>query len=137
MALRPIAEGVFTDEASPRLIGGRDRQTGRIVFPFPTARPDAFEPWPLSRMGSVWSYTVQRFRPKSPPYKGPVAFEPFAMGYVELAGETIVATRFVDVDLDDIRIGMPVEMVLTPLDPGAADGVFVHAFRPATGVGAS
>ena len=122
--------GVFTDEASPRLIGGRDRKTGRIVFPFPVDRADAFEPWPLSRVGWVWSYTVQRFRPKSPPYKGPAAFEPFAMGYVELAGETIVETRFIDVVLDDVRIGMPMEMVLTPLDPDAADGVLVHAFRP-------
>ena len=32
----------------------------------------------------LWSWTVQRFRPKSPPYAGPVAFEPYAVGYVDL-----------------------------------------------------
>ncbi len=133
MAVRPIAEDLFTDEARPRLIGGRERATGRIVFPFPGDQDGAFEPWPLSRTGDIWSYTVQRFRPKSPPYAGPAEFRPFAMGYVELPGETIVATRFVDMDLDDVRIGLPVEMVLTPLDPGAEHSVLVHAFRPATG----
>lgn len=39
----------------------------------------------LSRNGTVWAYTVQRFRPKSPPYIEPeTGFEPFAVGYVEL-----------------------------------------------------
>jgi uncharacterized OB-fold protein len=39
----------------------------------------------LSRTGTVWAHTVQRFRPKSPPYVEPeTGFEPFAVGYVEL-----------------------------------------------------
>ena len=132
MALRPIAEGLFTDGAWPRLVGGRDCVTGRIVFPFPGDHNGPFQPWPLSRTGEVWAYTVQRFRPKSPPYAGPAVFQPFIMGYVELPGETIVASRFVEVSLDDIYIGLPVELLLTPLDPNSEDGVLVHAFRPLT-----
>jgi hypothetical protein len=35
--------------------------------------------------GPLWTYTVQSFPPKSPPYTG--AFEPYGVGYVERAGE--------------------------------------------------
>jgi uncharacterized OB-fold protein len=39
----------------------------------------------LSGRGTVWSHTVQRFAPKSPPYVVPEGgFRPFAVGYVEL-----------------------------------------------------
>lgn len=127
--MEAIAEGLFTDEASPRLIGGRNRETGRIVFPCPAN--DRFEPVPLSRTGTLWSYTIQRFRPKSPPYKGPEAFTPFPVAYIELPGETIVEARLTGVDFDAIEIGMPLEFAPTPLDPDAADSVLIPAFRPA------
>lgn len=40
---------------------------------------------PLGPDGTVWAHTVQRFRPKSPPYVEPAeGFSPFAVGYVEL-----------------------------------------------------
>jgi uncharacterized OB-fold protein len=92
--MRAIAEGLFTEEAPPRLIGGRERVSGRIVFPCPLG--DAFEPFPLARDGVLWSWTVQRFRPKTPPYAGPDAFAPWIVAYVELPGQVIVETRLVD-----------------------------------------
>ena len=125
---RAIAEGLFTTDAAPRLIGGRDRATGRIVFPRPPG--DAFEAIALNPRGTVWSWTVQRFRPKSPPYAGPADFTPYAMAYVELAGEAIVEARLTDVALDAIRIGMAVELVLIPLDASVADSPLIHAFAP-------
>lgn len=123
-----IAEGLFTHEDSPRLIGGRDRESGRIVFPCPTG--DRFEPWPLKRQGTLWSFTIQRYRPKSPPYTGPEAFRPWPVGYVELADETIVEARLTNVAFEDIHIGMALELTLVPLDPDAADPVMTHAFQP-------
>ena len=127
--MRPIAEQLFTDEVPPRLIGGQDRETGRIVFPCPpSARFDAV---PLARAGTVWSYTIQRFRPKSPPYLGPEAFVPFPVAYVELPGETIVEARLTGMAFEDIRIGMPVVLTPIALDPDAADPVLIPAFAPA------
>lgn len=123
-----IAEGLFTDEATPRLIGGRHRQSGRIVFPCPPG--EEFEPWPLAREGKLWSFTVQRYRPKSPPYVGPEAFRPWIVGYVELPGEVIVESRVVGIGFDEVRIGMDLELTLVPLDPDAADPVMIHAFQP-------
>lgn len=126
--MRAIAEGLFTDETPPRLVGGRHRETGRVVFPCPEGSD--YAPHPLRRDGTLWSYTVQRYRPKSPPYAGPETFAPWAVGYVELPGETIVEARLADVALEDIRIGMPLELTRIPLDPERADSVLIHAFRP-------
>lgn len=127
--MHAIAPGLFTDESQPRLVGGRHRVTGRIVFPCPPGQD--YAPYPLGREGTLWSYTIQRYRPKSPPYAGPDAFEPWAVGYVELPGEVIVETRLVNVAFDAIHIGMALELTLVPLDPAAADPVMIHAFQPA------
>ncbi len=127
--MRPIADQLFTDENPPRLIGGRDVASGRIVFPCPTG--DDFEPFVLKRQGTVWSYTIQRFRPKSPPYAGPEAFSPFPVAYVELPGEVIVEARLTNVALEDVKVGMAVELTQIPLDPDAAEPVLIHAFQPA------
>jgi uncharacterized OB-fold protein len=71
----------------------------------------------LSGAGTLWTWTVQRYAPKSPPYKEPPGgFAPFALGYVELAeGVRVAAVLDVD-DLDEVRIGMPLTVV-------AGDGV--------------
>ncbi|MCB2059819.1 MAG: OB-fold domain-containing protein [Novosphingobium sp.] len=126
--MRSIAEGLFTDGAPPRLVGGRNRETGRIVFPCPEGSD--FEPYPLKREGKLWSYTIQRYRPKSPPYTGPEDFTPWPVAYVELPGETIVEARLTNVDFDDIEIGMPLELTQVVLDPDAAEPVLIHAFQP-------
>lgn len=128
-SLHPIADNLFTDEVRPSLIGGKHRQTGRIVFPLPEG--SEFEPFPLRRDGNLWSYTIQRFRPKSPPYAGPEDFTPWALGYIELPGETIVEARLTDVEFDKISIGMALELTAVPLDPGAVDPAMIPAFRPA------
>lgn len=126
--MHPIADGLITADDPPRLIGGRDVASGRIVFPCPDN--DRFEPVALQREGTLWSYTVQRFRPKSPPYAGPEAFTPWAIGYVELPGETIVEARIANVAFDDIVIGMKLQFTTVPLDPNEARSPAVPAFEP-------
>jgi len=125
---------LFADGSIPRLVGGRHRASGRIVFPLPADR-DTFEPHVLAQAGRLWSYTVQRFAPKSPPYAGSQPFEPFAVGYVELPGEVIVESRLTGVAFEDLRVGMPVELAVVPLrtDPDGTT-VVTYAFRPAQGV---
>ena len=123
-----IAEGLYTESEPVRLIGGRHMTNGRVVFPCPSGGD--WEPYPLKRQGRLWSYTVQRFRPKSPPYEGPEAFAPWAVGYIELADETIVEARLANVELDEIRIGMPLRLTFVDLDPMAVPSVQIHAFEP-------
>jgi uncharacterized OB-fold protein len=126
--MRAIAEGLYTSDSAPQLIGGRNRESGRVVFPCPMGSD--YEPWPLQREGKLWSYTIQRYRPKSPPYAGPDAFAPWAVGYIELPGETIVEARLANVAFEDITIGMALELTMIPLDPDASEQVMIHAFQP-------
>jgi uncharacterized OB-fold protein len=122
--LAPIAAGLWTDEPEPRLIGGRGPD-GRIRFPMPDGDAGAgFVPIPLARTGKLWSWTVQRFEPKRPPYDGPTPFRPYMLGYVELPGEVIVEARLVEIEHP--RIGMDVELTIMPFDETRA----TFAFRP-------
>lgn len=137
MPQRPIAEGLieFVD-GEPHLLGGRRRSDGRMVFPLPHGpESQLFEPVRLSPDGCLWSYTVQRFRPKSPPYAGDDdehSFKPFALGYVELKGEVIVESRLEVDDFADLEIGMPMRLGVTPFRRDS-DGVelVTYVFRPA------
>lgn len=133
MNKRPIAPDLFVEGTPPRLIGGRHRTSGRIVFPLPAgSEQELYEPMVLSPHGRLWSYTVQRFQPKSPPYAGPQPFEPFAVGYVELPGEIIVEARITGIPFDQLRINMPLTLTLEPFrtDPDGAT-VVTYAFGPA------
>ena len=125
-----MTDGLFTAGPRPCLIGGVERETGRIVFPFPVGDPrfDAIE---LPRQGKLWSWTIQRFRPKTPPYIGPEEFEPFALGYVELPGAVIVETRLTGIAFDAIRIGMEMQVVVITFATDIhGQDVTTYAFAP-------
>ena len=122
--LTPIAAGLWTAGADPQLIGGRRKRDGEIVFPMPGGDAAAdYDAVPLARTGTLWSWTIQSFRPKSPPYVGPEDFTSFAVGYVELPGEVIVETRLTRTA--DLTIGMAMTLEIIPLD--AARSTFAFA----------
>lgn len=136
MSAQPIAENLFTEDMSA-LIGARNRETGHIFFPLPLTPDDNIEPIRLASRGTVWTYTVQRFPPKEP-YAGPTdpeKFKPYAVAYVSLPGQTMVESRLTGVDVDDVRIGMEVELTAIPLDPEAPpeEQKLIHAFKPVQG----
>lgn len=135
MARRMVAEGLVSglgEDAS--LLGGRRRVDGKVVFPLPLgADAEAYDAIELPREGTLWSYTVQRFRPK-PPYAGSgddKTFVPYAVGYVELPDAIIVETRIETQAIDRLRIGMPMTFTLQTFRT-EADGaeVLTYAFRP-------
>lgn len=135
----PVQEGVFTWPADePRLIGSKCTSCANVMFPTQRSCPrcSSFETEEvhLGRTGTLWTWTVQGYPPKSPPYAGdasPKTFEPFGVGYVELPGEVKVETRLTVADPEQIEIGMEMEMTLVPLytnDDG--DEVVTFAFAP-------
>ena len=111
------------------LLAGRDRETGAIVFPAPND-VERFEHVDLPRTGTLWSWTVQRFRPKSPPYAGPDAFEPYAVGYVALGAAAIVEGRLTGAALDGFAIDMPMQLVPEPFTLNDGSTRLSFAFAP-------
>jgi uncharacterized OB-fold protein len=133
----PIAEGLFTGPTTaPQLIGSRCTACGVITFPRQPSCPRCasldVEERLLARRGTLWSWTIQCFPPKSPPYVAvdPDEFEPYGVGYVELPGEVRVEARLTEADPDRLAIGMPMELVLIPAPSAEATGVVTFAFRP-------
>ena len=120
--------------AAPVLLGSECCQCGTVTFPRQGACPrctstDVRER-ALSRRGTLWTWTVQRFRPKSPPYIGDDSeeFEPYGVGYVELPGEVRVEARLTESDPARLSIGITMELTLIPA-PGREEAV-TFAFRP-------
>ncbi len=135
MGQRPLAEGIYRIVGgAPRLLGGRRKSDGKFAFPLPQGAQGAdYETVELASEGSLWSYTVQRFRPKTP-YAGggdEARFKPYAVGYVELPGQIIVESHIATDDFNALKIGMPVRLTLIPFRQ-EADGtqVMIYGFEP-------
>ena len=138
---RPIAKGLFTEGANPRLLAGRRIADGKVVFPAPEGKSaEGFETFALEPEGVLWSYTVQRFPPK-PPYIGRGAegaaaretFRPYAVGYVEIPGQVIVESHILAPDFSSLRVGLPMRLTTYAFIEDA-DGaeVMTYAFEPAS-----
>ncbi len=135
MAEPQVVSALRMDGATPVLLGGRARDGGAYAFPMPTGPAAArYEETPLKSEGVLWSYTVQRFPPKTP-FKGeldPKKFKPYAVGYVELPGQIIVETRIKTDNFAALRIGMPMRLttdIVAPAD--GASQLLTYAFEPA------
>jgi uncharacterized OB-fold protein len=131
----PICEGLFTwPEQPPRLIAARCTACDTVTFPAQQGCPrctgrETVEHL-LPTVGTLWSWTVQRFRPKHP-YVGPDVFEPYGVGYVEFVGECIVEARLTTTDPSRLVIGTPMRLTLLDVAEGADGGILTtYAFAP-------
>lgn len=121
-------------EREPKLIGSVCGRCGTVTFPrqpsCPRCTSEDVHPRELATRGDLWTWTIQCFAPKAPPYLegGVEEFEPFGVGYVELPGEVRVEARLTENDPERLRIGMPMELTLIPV-PGAGEK-WTYAFRP-------
>jgi uncharacterized OB-fold protein len=107
----PIAEGLFeVVGGDPVLVGSRCLACGTVAFPqqgsCPRCTSQDVERHRLATTGTLWTWTTQGFRPKSPPYTGPEAFQEYAVGYVELGGEVRVEGLLAEASPERLRIGM-------------------------------
>ncbi|MEW2044140.1 OB-fold domain-containing protein [Streptomyces sp. NBC_00377] len=135
----PVAQGLFTwpptGSAPLRLIASECADCGLLSFPAATdcvrCASTASKERLLADRGTLWTYTTQGFRPPSPPYDGPEAFEPYAVGYVELPGELLVEARLTGSGPERLRIGQEMRLTCVPYtvrDDGTE--VVTFAFAP-------
>lgn len=95
-----IKEGLFTWPAeTPELLGSRCKHCGEAAFP---AQDDCracgkrdTEITTLGSRGTLWTWTIQSFMPKSPYLSDetPETFKPYGVGYVEMPGGVRVESR--------------------------------------------
>lgn len=129
-----IAEGLVTvTDDGPRLRAGRCDACSALSFPIRAACAKCshagMTEYLLAQRGTLWTWTVQTFRPK-PPYDQTGEFTPFGVGYVELDGELRVESRLTFPHELEPRIGLPMKLTLVTL--AQSDGEATHfAFEPA------
>lgn len=137
----PAIDGWHTMEAKPHLIGTRCTKCGTYFFPKQShycKNPDCdsteFEDVELSRTGTVWSYTNACYKPPEP-FVAADPFEPYAIAAVELADEKMVVLGQVaeGIGVEDLKVGMTMELVLEPLHETDEDIKVTWKWRPVAG----
>jgi uncharacterized OB-fold protein len=131
-------EGWFATDPQPHLLGSRCRSCSSYFFPKetmycrnPGCSSSDFEEVPLSRTGSVWSYTENHYEPPAP-YISPQPFVPYTVAAVELADEKMVVLGQIaaDVDASELRAGMQVELVVEKLYEDDDSEYLIWKWRP-------
>ena len=134
-------EGWHTLEAKPHLIGTQCTECGTYFFPKqnhycknPACDSTDFREVELSREGHVWSYTNACYKPPEP-FVAPEPFEPYAIAAVKLEKEDMVVLGQVveGVSVEDLKVGMPMELVLEPLHETDEDIKLTWKWQPAAG----
>ena len=134
----PVAEGLFTwPAANPALLGSRCQDCGIATFPAAEScmacSGQNVSVEELPGRGTLWTWTVQQFMPKTP-YKSNETmetFKPYGVGYLELPGGVRVEGRLTENDPGKLHIGMEMDVVFEPYrteDNG--DEVINFFFRP-------
>lgn len=134
----PIGEGLFTWPSNdPRLLGSECQNCGVVTFPAqgscPSCSSTETKNIEMEREGTLWTYTIQCFLPNRPPYDGPETpetFKPFAVGYVELPNQTRVQTRIKTNDIESLKIGMPMTLVVEKYVERDGKDVIAYFFQP-------
>ncbi len=138
--LVPAIEGWHTmDTDAPHLVGTRCTKCGTYFFPKqssycrnPGCDSSEFEEVELSRTGTLWSYTNACYQPPEP-FVAPDPFEPYAIAAVMLEAEQMVVLGQVvqGVGVDDLQVGMPMELVLETLHEDEEDTKLTWKWKPA------
>jgi uncharacterized OB-fold protein len=74
-------------------------------------------PADLGSEGTLWTWTIQSFMPKTPysTDETPETFMPYGVGYVELACGLKVESRLRENTPDKLQIGMPMKLEIIPM----------------------
>lgn len=119
----PAIEGWFRSGPEPALLASECTGCGSVFFPpaagscrNPGCGGEDFESTPLSRRGTVWSYTDAQYQPPAPYVPASDPYEPFALAAVELPEGLVVLGQLAHgYGVGDVRVGSEVELVVEPL----------------------
>ena len=136
----PAVTGWFHDDPEqPHLLGSQCKSCKSYFFPkesFYCKNPDCqgseFEEVPLSRTGTLWSFTNNCYKPPAP-YVSPDPFKPYAIAAVELHKEKLVVLGQVvpGVEVSALKVGMNMELVSDKLYEDDENEYVVWKWKPA------
>lgn len=138
--LAPAIAGWHTMDEKPHLIGSQCTDCGTYFFPPQTQycrnpRCDStdFREVELSRTGHLWSYTNACYQPPAP-FVAADPFKPYAIAAVQLEREQMVILGQViqGIGVEDLKVGMPMELVLEPLHETEEDIKITWKWQPIT-----
>lgn len=135
---RPFVAGADRD-APIRLLATRCGRCEAMMFPPQGAcgrcGDQGVSDTEIGPRGKIWSYTVQTFRPPSPPYavQDADAFEAYGVGMVEFDGGLLVHGRLIEADRNRLAVGQAVEAVLQTLPAEGGGVIETYAFRTVSG----
>lgn len=110
------------------LVGTKCKTCGTVYFPARSVCPECrrkgeLVECKLSGKGKVYTYSVV--------YAAPKDFEkqsPYVIGIVELDEGTKITAQ-IDCEIDEIKIGMPVESVFRKIKEDGLDGVISYGYK--------
>ena len=118
--IAPAVDGFFTADPEPALLGTRCTACGTYHFPAenffcrnPACSGTTLEQVTLSRRGTVWSWTMNRYA-APPPFPQTDPFEPYGVAAVELAEERMIVLGMLTGDFERLKVGDEVELSVEP-----------------------
>ncbi|MEA3460128.1 MAG: Zn-ribbon domain-containing OB-fold protein [Chloroflexota bacterium] len=110
------------------LIGEVCEKCGAKLFPPRDVCPECGNPvaasYAFSGQGEIYSYSTVHQAPE-----GYEEFVPYTVALVKLEEGPLVTAQLTDVDPDEVRIGMAVEMVTRKLREEGKDGLIVYGYK--------
>lgn len=123
-----VAQNWRTRRQRYSLMGEICHECGQAIFPPRDVCPHCAEPaqslQQMSGQGEVYSFTTM--------YDAPAGFEsylPYTVALVKLSEGPMLTAQLTDVEADDVKIGMPVEMVTRKLTEDGPEGVIVYGYK--------
>lgn len=108
----------------------------RVLLPAPAGLRSAWGPTPrpCRSASGAWLYTYTVVFQSTPEFR-----TPYLLGYVDLPEGVRVLAPLADLAVDDVRIGMPLRLVVEPVRTDAEGravlGYRLHRAQPATEIG--
>lgn len=133
-----IAGWFVADGEIAHLLGSQCKICRSYFFPKetffcrnPACRSTEFEEVALSRRGTLWSFTDNRYPPPAP-YVAPDPFVPYVVAAVELDKEKMVVLGQVvaGIGVDQLRAGQEMELVIDTLSEDSENEYLIWKWRP-------
>lgn len=111
-----------------RLEGAQCQGCGARLFPprlvCPECRSRELVPYHFSGRGEVYSYSIVHQAPE-----GFAEYVPYPVALVKLEEGPLVTAQLTDVEVGEVYIGMPVEMVTRRITELGPEGLIIYGYK--------